>query len=69
MTDLHTAVINGPVLHLDESGDVVASTRVEHTPAAEDFADLFRAGLLGVAVPRGVRDGLAGDATSARRSR
>lgn len=39
MTDLHAAITTGPVLHLDTSGEIVAATRVEHTPAAENFAD------------------------------
>ncbi|MBO3085314.1 aminomethyl-transferring glycine dehydrogenase [Cellulomonas sp. zg-ZUI188] len=37
---MHDAVVNGvPALHLDPSTDAVALTRVEHTPAAESFAD------------------------------
>lgn len=43
MTDLSslaTAVVNGvPAVHLDPSHDSVAFTSVEHTPAAEVFAD------------------------------
>lgn len=40
LSSLHTAVMNGvPAVRLDPSHDSVAFTSVEHTPAAENFAD------------------------------
>jgi glycine dehydrogenase len=40
LSSLATAVVNGvPAVHLDPSHDSVAFTSVEHTPAAESFAD------------------------------
>ena len=40
LSQLHDAVVSGvPAIHLDTPSDAVPFTSVEHTPAAEVFAD------------------------------